>query len=104
MSVQTKAQLVAMYEKQLEEVATENKRLRLEIHGLEEQVQRMKNALIQGYDLELQQATEEEVEESTDETRWWRRLKCRLGWHDPNPRDFHKNYPQCEHCERFYRR
>jgi hypothetical protein len=101
MSGPTKAQLVASYEKQLEAVSTENKDLRLEIQGLKEQVQRLKDALIHGEDLALQRMAEADPGDALGR---WRRLKCWLGWHEPHPRDFQKRMPRCEHCERFYER
>jgi hypothetical protein len=99
----TKAELIDQHRKAMEEIRAELNELRLENADLRRQLWQARQALQAEQERALRLPAWE-TELRAERPGRWRRLKCALGWHEPNPvllTQMHR--PPCKHCRRFKR-
>jgi hypothetical protein len=101
----TKAELIDLHQKEIEGYRSEIAALRLENDDLRYQLAQARQAL--QAERARQLGTPAWEEEPPSRPGLWKRMRCRLGWHEPNR--FYlitTRNPPCVHCgffPRFYR-
>jgi regulator of replication initiation timing len=98
----TKAQLIDLHAKEVEGYRAEITALRLENDDLQAKLAQARQDLQAEQERGLRQPAWEE--EPPPRPRFWQRLRCRLGYHEPNMLYFSTmRNPPCLHCGHFQR-
>jgi hypothetical protein len=98
----TKAQLIDLHAKEIEGYQSQIMALHLQVDELQTQLAQVRQALREAEDRQLGPHAWEE-EPSPPRPGLWQRLRCGLGWHEPNAAFLMLRNPPCLHCRRFQR-